>query len=691
MRFIAEGATGCESDVVAYVTNAEAATAFFHSEGRVSAAYLCYKFAGQEWMAYPELVIALKDNVKLTPLDAVKDQAREFMVSGTVYDEENRFGFVPVESACASLPVESGVQGQSLGEGVTMFTWTFTTETPAWQFCFYTNGNWTSFEEPIAVSVFYVTEMKAVDLGADNILVRRVEKEFGVLGNGVERTGNDLFFVPAASEGCSRHYDIDVNREGRARNARLRTEVASGEYELCYQFFGFDYVRYASVKLSVISFTELRTAVGSATVAVKDMSKAVHGGGAVAAAERRGQGVVRAGERGVRRRGAREPLRRGGPRDDGGGLHGSPERGDARVRLPRDGLRGAVLPVLQRGRGGHGREGDGEGGDADGAAGDSQERGEQRGVHRHGHRQWRPGEVGAERPCVRGGGLRGDGGERAGDVHHRDGHGGRRLLQALLRVRRRGQGEGLPGADSARDGHEGGRGERGLPQVRGVDGGGGQRGARGVHAVLRARGRPGGGVQHDEERGSAGRGESHGGPGQRARALRAGGREQPLLPGVRGRRVQQRVDGVAVRAGAAGQRGGRDGESQPRAERVPGGGGHREVAARARLGGPVRQAGVRGEGGGLHAGEGERGGRGRDGLRRGEDGVLDEADLRGADLQRHEGDADVPQERGGDAEPPVRVLPDGQAGVRGGRARGLPQHGAGAGEARGCRRSRWTT
>lgn len=69
-----------------------------------------------------------------------------------------------------------------------MFTWTFTTETPAWQFCFYTNGNWTSFEEPIAVSVFYVTEMKAVDLGADNILVRRVEKEFGVLGNGVERT-----------------------------------------------------------------------------------------------------------------------------------------------------------------------------------------------------------------------------------------------------------------------------------------------------------------------------------------------------------------------------------------------------------------------------------------------------------------------------------------------------------------------
>lgn len=45
----------------------------------------------------PELVIALKDNVKLTPLDAVKDQAREFMVSGTVYDEENRFGFVPVD------------------------------------------------------------------------------------------------------------------------------------------------------------------------------------------------------------------------------------------------------------------------------------------------------------------------------------------------------------------------------------------------------------------------------------------------------------------------------------------------------------------------------------------------------------------------------------------------------------------
>lgn len=77
------------------------------------------------------------------------------------------------------------------------------------------------------MSVFYVTEMKAVDLGADNILVRRVEKEFGVLGNGVERTGNDLFFVPAASEGCSRHYDIDVNREGRARNARLRTEVAT--------------------------------------------------------------------------------------------------------------------------------------------------------------------------------------------------------------------------------------------------------------------------------------------------------------------------------------------------------------------------------------------------------------------------------------------------------------------------------
>lgn len=111
--------------------------------------------------------------------------------------------------------------------------------------------------------------------GADTILVKSIPKSFKVEGNGVNRVGNRVFFVPSTAENClDMNYDIAVVSEGNS-TYRLETEKTSGSYALCYQFFGFPTVMYRDIVKNVISFTSITTTVGDVAIAVKDMTKAL--------------------------------------------------------------------------------------------------------------------------------------------------------------------------------------------------------------------------------------------------------------------------------------------------------------------------------------------------------------------------------------------------------------------------------
>ena len=275
VRWIAnDGVSDCSQNIIASgeiasATNATASFFFRQPTGGVSSVYLCYKFGEEEWMAYASLKIQLAESMSMMPHDAVLSLPREFTVQGSAQKEEDRFAFVPVAESCEG--VANAVAATSLGEHIVSFSWTFPSVDSQYKLCYLSEGVWMEYADlDFLVSVYTVTGMPTVDMGASEILVSSLQKDFMIEGVGTDNEGNSLFFVPAESEGCAANFDIAVEPLGSSRY-RLSTSVASGVYELCYQFSSFQAVRYPSIRKTVISFSALHVAEGDVAVAVKDV------------------------------------------------------------------------------------------------------------------------------------------------------------------------------------------------------------------------------------------------------------------------------------------------------------------------------------------------------------------------------------------------------------------------------------